>query len=49
MATAAPHSAIVAGMPTDLTPDLISDFSVEHQDWVKTGESISRTYLFDDF
>lgn len=36
-------------MPTDLTPDLMRDFSVEHQDWVKTGESISRTYVFDDF
>ena len=37
------------GMPSDLSPDQISVFSVEHSHWERSGESISRTYLFADF
>jgi 4a-hydroxytetrahydrobiopterin dehydratase len=36
-------------MPSDLTSDQISVFSVEHSDWIREGESISRTYRFADF
>jgi 4a-hydroxytetrahydrobiopterin dehydratase len=37
------------GMPSDLTPDQISVFSVEHSHWERSGESISRTFTFADF
>jgi len=37
------------GMPSDITPDQINDFSADHPDWIRDGESISRTYLFADF
>jgi 4a-hydroxytetrahydrobiopterin dehydratase len=37
------------GMPSDLTPDQISDISVEHSHWERSGESISRTFTFADF
>ena len=36
-------------MPSDLTPDHISDFSADHPGWIPDGESISRTYVFADF
>ena len=36
-------------MPSDLTPAHISDFSVDHSDWILIGESISRTFVFTDF
>jgi len=36
-------------MPAGLTPDLMNDFSIQHQDWVTTDESISRTCVFTDF
>jgi 4a-hydroxytetrahydrobiopterin dehydratase len=36
-------------MPSDLTPDQISVFSVEHSHWERSGESISRTFVFADF
>ena len=36
-------------MPTDLTPDQIAAFELEHPNWTRTGESISRTYVFADF
>jgi 4a-hydroxytetrahydrobiopterin dehydratase len=36
-------------MPSDLTPDQISVFSVEHSQWERSGESISRTFTFADF
>jgi 4a-hydroxytetrahydrobiopterin dehydratase len=36
-------------MPSDLTPDHISDFSANHPDWVRDRQSISRTYVFNDF
>jgi len=36
-------------MPTDLTADEIGNFLVEHPDWVRTDESISRTFAFTDF
>jgi 4a-hydroxytetrahydrobiopterin dehydratase len=36
-------------MPSDLTPDQISIFSVEHSHWERSGESISRTFTFADF
>jgi 4a-hydroxytetrahydrobiopterin dehydratase len=36
-------------MHAGLTPDLMNDFSVQHQGWVTTDESISRTYVFTDF
>jgi 4a-hydroxytetrahydrobiopterin dehydratase len=37
------------GMQSDLTPDQISVFSVEHSHWERSGESISRTFTFADF
>ena len=37
------------GMPSDLSPDDISNFSAAHPDWIRDGESISRTYVFADF
>ena len=36
-------------MPTDLTPDQITAFGLEHPNWTRTGESISRTYVFVNF
>lgn len=36
-------------MPSDLTPEHISDFSTAHPAWIRDGESISRIYLFADF
>jgi len=36
-------------VPSDLTPDQIRAFSVEHSHWERSGDSISRTYLFTDF
>jgi 4a-hydroxytetrahydrobiopterin dehydratase len=36
-------------MPSDLTPDHISDFSAAHPDWIRNHESISRTFVFADF
>ena len=37
------------GMPSDITPDQISVFSADHSNWIRDGESISRTYVFTDF
>jgi 4a-hydroxytetrahydrobiopterin dehydratase len=36
-------------MPSDLTSAHIGDFSADHPDWIRDGESISRTYVFADF
>ena len=36
-------------MPSDLTSAHISDFSADHPDWIRDGESISRTFIFADF
>jgi 4a-hydroxytetrahydrobiopterin dehydratase len=37
------------GMPSDLTPEQINLFSIDHPDWIREGKSISRTYVFADF
>jgi len=36
-------------MPTDLDPGQLEDFAREHSHWERSGESISRTYVFADF
>ena len=36
-------------MPTDLDPNAADDFLSAHPGWVRSGESISRTFLFADF
>ena len=35
-------------MPTDLTPDQISTFDAS-SDWTRSGEEITRTFVFSDF
>ena len=36
-------------MATDLTPDQPSDFLSEHPKWSLEGETITRTFEFEDF
>lgn len=36
-------------MPTDLTESQLSDFASDHPDWVREGDSITRTFVFKDF
>ncbi|MFV1999421.1 MAG: 4a-hydroxytetrahydrobiopterin dehydratase [Acidimicrobiia bacterium] len=36
-------------MPTDLTADLYAEFGDDHPNWERSGESISRTFMFGDF
>ena len=36
-------------MPSDLTPVRVGAFLSNHPQWVKDGDSISRTFVFADF
>lgn len=36
-------------MPSDLSSDQIAAFLHDHPGWSRNGESIIRTYAFDDF
>jgi 4a-hydroxytetrahydrobiopterin dehydratase len=36
-------------MPTDLTKSQLTDFATNHPEWARSGESISRTFVFGDF
>ncbi len=36
-------------MPSDISADQIDSFLSEHHAWIRDGESISRTFVFNDF
>ena len=36
-------------MPTDLTQQQIDTFLADHPEWTRSGEEISRTFVFSDF
>lgn len=36
-------------MPSDVSPEQIESFLAAHEDWIREGESITKTFVFDDF
>jgi 4a-hydroxytetrahydrobiopterin dehydratase len=36
-------------MPSDVSPDQIESFLAAHTDWIRDGDSITRTYVFKGF
>ena len=36
-------------MPSDISPEQVNSFLAVHQDWIREGESITKTFTFSDF
>jgi len=36
-------------MPSDVSPNQIENFLAAHTDWIRDGDSITRTYVFKGF